>query len=112
MNQPAATPAAPPAQAGTNDVDPNLVIAVALSVKQINQLLFYLGKQPLGECLDLFNSLKGQGDMALAAMKLGGGTPPATADTNQPAGAPPANDAPEDPPPARPPSSRRRNRSH
>jgi hypothetical protein len=78
MTQPAGATIVPPAQqppANANDKDKipdDLVLTLALSVKQINQLLFYLGKQPLAEVIDLFNSIQGQGNMAIQAMKLGG----------------------------------------
>lgn len=112
MNQPIQPPAGatavPPPQAPApdpNKVDENLVIAIALSVKQINQLLFYLGQQKLSDVLDLFNQIKGQGDMALAAMRLGTGQQTKPPEANGGEQTPQTGEKTEDPPPPR----RRRN---
>lgn len=52
-------------------IDPSLMVNIMLSVGQVNHVLAVLGKQPLGEVLDLFQSIQGQGNMAIAAMRLG-----------------------------------------
>lgn len=58
---------------GTAPLDVNTPIQLVLTVGQINHVLHVLRTQPLGEVLDLFNSIQSQGNLAAAALQLGQG---------------------------------------
>lgn len=58
-----------------NDVNVQLTLTVA----QVNQVLAIISKQPLDQVIDLFTSIKAQGDRALAGMQLVQGLGAATA---------------------------------
>lgn len=78
-------------------VDPNIVISLRLSVGQVNQILEIIGTQPLANVLNLYTSIRTQGDMALAAAR------------SQQADPPPV--PPKEPPPDPPPPENRPNRA-
>jgi len=74
------TPPVPPQ--GPPAIPQDYVISIALSVAQINYVLGCLGQRPHVEVQQLIDSIRGQGDMALAAAGYGPnakppGTPPA-----------------------------------
>ena len=51
-------------------VDPNMPIQFVLTVGQVNQVLKIIGTQPLAEVLELFTTIQGQGNMAVAAVQM------------------------------------------
>lgn len=69
-------------------------VHLTLSVLQVNQLLAIIAKEPLGQVIDLFSTIKAQGDMALLAIQADD-RKPATNGVEAPAPAPEANGAAE-----------------
>lgn len=65
-------------------IDMTMTVNIMLSLNQINQLLQVLGTQPLAQVIELFGSIKSQGDMAVMAFRMG------SSGQQQPAPPPPA----------------------
>lgn len=64
VNGTGSTPTAAPSPQKPS-VPNDMVIPLTLTVIQINQLLTIIGKEPLGQVMDLFMAIRSQGDMAL-----------------------------------------------
>lgn len=73
---PSTMPAPRPAPNGAEAIDPKTTLHLSLSVDHINKILAALGDRPFKEVADVINAVKGQGDMALTAMRNRNGTVP------------------------------------
>lgn len=58
------------------EIDPSTMLTLNLSIGHINQVLAIIAKRPLEEVMDLFNTIRTQGDMQLAARRMNGAAPP------------------------------------